>query len=1454
MSTNSVQVKKEIQEKQIQKKQEQKAFVSELIEQDYNEELAFGKGKELVAIGEQLVLRVLPQIKKATDKALIPIIGITGAGKSTLFNYLAGCKMKSITYRGKPVISAENAYVEIGHAPVSQTLNPEVCLSENGYVYCDCPGLFDTRGAGVIALNSLGIELMIESAKNIPAVVVVVSYSEIEAGRGALLIDLVKTLNKFFKDPEGIAESLLFVVTKAPNLSVDAVLGEINTLLESRKLEDRASIDDFRKKYSSAKLGAVETKELNDLRTNDQILAVLDIISKYKNLIVVDVLNNKSRQEIESWIISRKKGTLTADNFAFESYDESRVNFNDLMIKIASEGVSLLQKEKAYQEQILEKEKIKEGKGIERAPSLKDEKMLGIEKKVKALEQELNKNLMSQDDEQQLEIAQLERRIRLLENSDRVVPYWDKDLRTKLSFWQRFFPWSWIEEIVRYEDKNVPYEKVVLTQDNGSFRVEVDDPEKGMYRAVYQSDFHTSAAAKVEVHVQEKDSPQGKEMVKRLKEELSSKKSALAQRVQEVADSIEEIEKQIDKLSNELSDITGRINTAQELFNKVRTISTVLKHKHPFNTEIITTFIQLLDTRQNNAKLDPKEARFKKYQDRLEICLYEAIKIGHEFSAVLCLTTLQQMQRDGQLQGQLLLAGKDKDKEPALFTLARFNRTGWLDTFLKYFDLFTTDDQGNTVLHAVVQHGDFAFCEVLIAAGILRGTDIWPKNNKGETPFHTIASNGKVDLMIHLAAYCHAEKELFVSTFNGDTIIHLLVRAKHLAALERLLGVYPRLSLCIKNTKGHDALMEAVLTQDVDLVKCLVRANVDLASRDNEGQTALHLAVLSGQLEIVKILVERGAYLELRNKQDKMPIELVFPFDPIRIYLNNYSLQQQPQRYFNQQKLLCRNLIFQGGGVKGMAYLGALKALEEEGVCDLSNVRRVGGSSAGAITALLIGLNYSLDEIEDLMLHRLQFREFLDGPWGEELLAAKNKDLALLLGEENSTIIQRLKSMDTFWSRIARVLDGTVGKSVNLLASAKNELQHAYADVKGKFGLCPGEKLRDLFDTLIKNKLSERMHITVTEEVTFAELAQYADFKSIYFVGVNIESGEQEIFSAEHTPDMVVADALRISMSIPGVFEPWRKKTKDKNGQLHRGKTLYIDGGVLWNYPVDMFDFRRYQSDPMGNQDFQVNYETIGFRLISSTSPVQKEASKLSSANNLAELRSYIGKIISAIYYKEDSDHKRQGNAFRTIYIDTLDVGTIDFDKAEDPSVQAQMIAAGHTAVLEFKTRVEKNLQKSVRLPKVLEETMFRYLTMSSLQVEHGQPQMTGKFMLNPNCPELVVAFYAQKDDAEILRNYLHQVLQISLWARGENGNTAFHIAARDNNVEALEALLAADPSGENALNFAGETPSAFAKNSQASMFFSRSASALSSFTSSDVLVDVPDKDADELRKSPVLN
>ena len=57
--------------------------------------------------------------------------------------------------------------------------------------------------------------------------------------------------------------------------------------------------------------------------------------------------------------------------------------------------------------------------------------------------------------------------------------------------------------------------------------------------------------------------------------------------------------------------------------------------------------------------------------------------------------------------------------------------------------------------------------------------------------------------------------------------------------------------------------------------------------------------------------------------------------------------------------------MLEGGGIRGIAYGGALQELEARGV--LARLERVGGTSAGAIQAVLLAVGYSAQEIIDVL-------------------------------------------------------------------------------------------------------------------------------------------------------------------------------------------------------------------------------------------------------------------------------------------------------------------------------------------------------------------------------------------------------------------------------------------------------------------------------------------------------
>ncbi len=94
----------------------------------------------------------------------------------------------------------------------------------------------------------------------------------------------------------------------------------------------------------------------------------------------------------------------------------------------------------------------------------------------------------------------------------------------------------------------------------------------------------------------------------------------------------------------------------------------------------------------------------------------------------------------------------------------------------------------------------------------------------------------------------------------------------------------------------------------------------------------------------------------------------------LKIFLTVFLLMRA-FAFYAQQPVI-KNLVFEGAGMRGIAYTGAISELEKNG--QLEKVERVAGTSSGAITALLISLGYTADEITAIV-YRTPFKKFNDG-------------------------------------------------------------------------------------------------------------------------------------------------------------------------------------------------------------------------------------------------------------------------------------------------------------------------------------------------------------------------------------------------------------------------------------------------------------------------------------------
>lgn len=85
------------------------------------------------------------------------------------------------------------------------------------------------------------------------------------------------------------------------------------------------------------------------------------------------------------------------------------------------------------------------------------------------------------------------------------------------------------------------------------------------------------------------------------------------------------------------------------------------------------------------------------------------------------------------------------------------------------------------------------------------------------------------------------------------------------------------------------------------------------------------------------------------------------------------------------------NLVLSGGGVKGIALVGAIATLQEHGY----RFRRIAGTSAGAVVGGLLASGYSGSDLRDIM-HQVPYDRFQDPSWLARL-GAPGKIAALYL-------------------------------------------------------------------------------------------------------------------------------------------------------------------------------------------------------------------------------------------------------------------------------------------------------------------------------------------------------------------------------------------------------------------------------------------------------------------------
>ena len=156
----------------------------------------------------------------------------------------------------------------------------------------------------------------------------------------------------------------------------------------------------------------------------------------------------------------------------------------------------------------------------------------------------------------------------------------------------------------------------------------------------------------------------------------------------------------------------------------------------------------------------------------------------------------------------------------------------------------------------------------------------------------------------------------------------------------------------------------------------------------------------------------------------------------------NFPENQHPQ-----------NLVFQGGGPRAVAFIGALKRLRDYKF-SMSKVRRVAGTSAGAIMAAFLATGHTIDDIENILKNTPFINLIADD-------VLKNIDLDIL-----ANLLQ--KAIEIYYDPVEKTTE---------------HLLSAFKFVLRQDGLCDGNALLNLIESNIFAK-------TKIKSLTFGELAQ----------------------------------------------------------------------------------------------------------------------------------------------------------------------------------------------------------------------------------------------------------------------------------------------------------------------------------------------------------------------------
>ncbi|MEN5014731.1 patatin-like phospholipase family protein [Erwinia sp. Eh17-17] len=238
--------------------------------------------------------------------------------------------------------------------------------------------------------------------------------------------------------------------------------------------------------------------------------------------------------------------------------------------------------------------------------------------------------------------------------------------------------------------------------------------------------------------------------------------------------------------------------------------------------------------------------------------------------------------------------------------------------------------------------------------------------------------------------------------------------------------------------------------------------------------------------------------------------------------------------------------VFEGGGVKGSAFAGALVSAENAEI----NFVGYGGASVGSIIAFLSCLGFTSSELE-LRIKSLDLSEFLD-----------------------QGIVNETNIIHEVISQNKKIINDSVGSGIrgsitSKLKVIKNSFRldvitsclKIIGKLKSRYGVHSKDEMIKILIKYAKEKISTEYLIKKdgVETISFKDFFHITG-KDLRLVATNLNSRRAERFSHIDTPNHCVFKAVAASSSFPFFYEP-----------TIEGESYLIDGGVSCNLPSFLF-------------------------------------------------------------------------------------------------------------------------------------------------------------------------------------------------------------------------------------------------------------------------------------------